>query len=198
MEKLRPTADSPEGIDAIWRQAVLRRQPASLIPVFQNWLEQARSLPPLVRNYYPSSFGDLQRLSGNVAAAKISYSQARDDLERSLKEQPPNEAAIYDRLAWAHAGLDDRERAIAFIDRAISLADEVGAASSSEETRARIAARFGMKDLAIPALEHLLKIPYFEPLTPALLRLDPDFDALRGDSRFEKLISEPDPKPIYK
>jgi hypothetical protein len=55
----------------------------------------------------------------------------------------------------AYAGLGDRARALAFVDRAINLAlasKEVADASVYEETRARIAARFGMKDLAIPAL----------------------------------------------
>jgi tetratricopeptide (TPR) repeat protein len=196
LEKLRPTPESPAGINAIWHQAVLRRRPASVILVFQNWLEQARSLPPLIRNYYSLSLGDLQRLSGNVAGAKISYSQARDDLEQSLKEQPPNEAAICDWLALAYAGLDDRERALKFVERAINLAlasKEVADASVFEAGRARIAARFGMKDFAIPALEHLLKIPYFDPLTPALLRLHPDFDPLRGDPRFQKLCEEKKP-----
>jgi hypothetical protein len=31
-------------------------------------------------------------------------------------------------------------------------------------------------------------------LTPALLRLDPDYDSLRDDPRFQKLITEANPK----
>jgi len=43
-------------------------------------------------------------------------------------------------------------------------------------------------------LEHLLKTPYLESITPALLRLDPDFDSLRGYPRFEKLAAASTPQ----
>jgi serine/threonine-protein kinase len=70
---------------------------------------------------------------------------------------------------------------------------------NSIEILARVAARTGEADRAIAALQKLLSIPYLgpltePPLTPALLRLDPMFDPLRNDPRFQKLVAAPTPK----
>ena len=62
------------------------------------------------------------------------------------------------------------------------------------EVLARVAALTGERDRAIACLQALLDKPYAGPLaanppiTPALLRLDPMFDSLRADPRFQRMI----------
>jgi TolB-like protein len=199
---LHPTIEDMRGIGAIcYQEELLRRHNSprlqTAISLLQAWLVQNDSSPSK-RADARNTLGYLQQFSGDTAAAKTSYVEARDQYEQMLKEQPANAHEICQNLADVYAGLEDHERALTFADRAISLIVPLKnpvRAAKYEETRARIAARFGMKDMAIPALEHLLKISYGDPLTPALLRLDPEFDSLRGDPRFQKLVSESKPKP---
>ena len=66
----------------------------------------------------------------------------------------------------------------------------------SIEVLARVAAQIGEPDRAIAALLKLLSVPGVGPLasnmplTSALLRLDPMFDPLRNDPRFQKIVEE--------
>ena len=63
---------------------------------------------------------------------------------------------------------------------------------AKEESMADIYAPLGDADHAIPILKRLLQTPPYR-VTPALLRLDPVWDQIRNDPRFQELAAEKKP-----
>jgi serine/threonine-protein kinase len=98
--------------------------------------------------------------------------------------------------------LGDKAAALALVERAMTanpIEKDAITGPASIEILARVAAQIDEPDRAIAALQKLLSIPYAGvvrniPLTSALLRLDPMFDPLRNDPRFQKLVASPAPK----
>jgi tetratricopeptide (TPR) repeat protein len=196
--RLHPTADDTGALETQVYQAILERRPAQIIPRLKEML--ARPDPAL--GYLSAELriwlGWAQEVAGDHAAAQESWRQARSELESFLKEQPENRRLLGD-LALTNMDLGDKAAAFKLIEREIAVVPIEKDAFDGPcpiEILARVAAQVGEPDRAIAALQKLLSIPYEGallnvgvPLTPALLRLDPMFDPLRNDPRFQKLAS---------
>ncbi|MEY2577136.1 MAG: hypothetical protein QOF80_2623 [Verrucomicrobiota bacterium] len=182
-------ADS--SLSAICYQARLRRDPTAAIKVLEPLTHGAEleKLPFLL------SWADLQLMAGKTAEARAMLERGRDILEKLTQQQPGN-GELLGALAFSLSELGDGDAALRTLDKCAELsAGDARTESQVEDSRARVLARFGEKGRAISSIERILANPSdgAPPLTAALLRLDPDFDNLRGDPRFQKLCEEKKP-----
>jgi tetratricopeptide (TPR) repeat protein len=199
---LRPDADHTGALETQVYQAILERRPAQII----SRLKEILANPDPVLGYHNGGLrfwlGWAQDVAGDHVAAQESWRRARSELESYLKEQPENYELIGD-LALTNMGLGDKDAALTLSERGIAvlpIEKDVTTGPAPIETLARVAAQTGQHDRAIAALQQVLSIPgtgaldKYMPLTPALVRLDPMFDPLRNDPRFQILVASPAPK----
>jgi serine/threonine protein kinase/Tfp pilus assembly protein PilF len=199
---LRLGADYANALETQVYQAILESRPAAAIAQ----LKQILANPDQALGYYNGELrfwlGWAQEVAGDRVAARESWSLARKELEPFLNQQPDNFVLLGD-LALTNAALGDNTAALTLAERAITMMPiekDVLLGPRPLDILARVAARTGDADRAISTLEKLLSIPYEAPLaanpplTPALLRLDPMFEPLRKDPRFQKLVAASGPK----
>jgi TolB-like protein/Tfp pilus assembly protein PilF len=192
--KIRIDPNDAQSFIAVAGQLLLQHRYPAAIELLQSCLAKINATQVFERGGALFGLGELQRFSGDAVNAKASYSQSRQILEAALGAQPDNAQIVFS-LALTDAGLGERDVAMKEADRAIELlpaSKDALAGPYLEEVKARVLARFGEKDGAIALLQRLLTTPYGTngpPITPALLRLDPSWDNLRGDPRFQKLLA---------
>src|SRR6266481_6002424 len=204
---LHPNADQILALEAQVCQAILERRPAPIISRLKEILAKPDPALGYINGELRFWLSWAQEVAGDHAAAQESWKQARSELEPFLRQQPENWVLIGD-LALTNMGLGDKTAAFAFAEKAIAvnpIEKDPMDGPGSIEILARVCAKMGEPERAVGALQKLLSTPYESPLnaanvplTPALLRLDPMFDPLRNDTRFQKLAASESPKSADK
>jgi tetratricopeptide (TPR) repeat protein len=140
----------------------------------------------------PKAFleGELYRLQGDEAKARTAFEQARVDSDELLRAAPAD-AARHGQHGLILAALGQKQEAVAEGKRAVELLPESQDAFDGPQITAALAQIYawtGEFDEAFRLLDHLLVVP--NGLTVPMLKLDPAWDPLRKDPRFQALIDK--------
>jgi serine/threonine protein kinase/TolB-like protein/tetratricopeptide (TPR) repeat protein len=135
------------------------------------------------------SLAQAYSLKGDPSNARIFAKNCLEVLEEQLQDTP-NDAQRHVFLGLALAYLGRKEEAIQEGRRAVDLAPLGRNATHGAYLRhqlVKIYTLVGEPEKALDVLEPLLKIPY--DLSPGWLSIDPNFDPLRANPRFQRLIA---------
>jgi len=170
-------------------QWMYERRYQKVIAALQAGLRQPGSRSDENRGFDLVALGQVQKLSGDDRAARASFLAARDILEH-WQQNGPYQVDFAINLAFADVGLGDREAALREAERAVAVtANDAMYLPRLQVLLAQIHAQFGDADAALRDLPRLLQTPASD-ITPAQLRLDPIWDPIRNDPRFQKLCEE--------
>jgi tetratricopeptide (TPR) repeat protein len=173
-------------------QLILERHFDEAIRLIHNRLTEFRDLSDIERLFNPFFLVLAQGYAGDIVGARATAQQILGPLG-TLRQKDPDNPIFAQALSLTRAVLGQKDAAIKEAERAITLLPSEKDAvdgPKSEEILASVEVLVGDKNRAIPRLQHLLEIPYQDCLTPALLRLQPRWDPLRGDPAFQKLCEE--------
>ena len=194
-------------------QAILTENPNATSLIAEQWLPlalcerdsnaAARALAslPATGCYeaaipFPNSWGEglLARLRGDQPAARAAFTNARNELEKMLHNQP-DYAEAFSALGVINAALGNKEDAIREGRQAVQLMPVSKNAVEGPLLIKYLAVTYawtGEKDRAFKRLDQAVKLPGF--LSYGQLRLHPIWDPLRSDPRFEKIVASLAPK----
>ena len=187
-----------------WYSAMLARD----FPAAQNAIDQFPfdTLPSVFSAPVPKSYleGCIALAQGNNREAQQFFESARPVMEAEALAHPDNELR-HARLGVLYAYMGRKDDAIREGKRATELktvADDADAGVEQLCNLALIYARVGETDQAISLIDKLLRMPggvFFSESSMSLweLRLGWQWDPLRSDPRFKKILSAPEPQTIF-
>jgi TolB-like protein/Flp pilus assembly protein TadD len=189
---LFPRGLDPDGYVTSARVWVLtlKRTFADALQVAQQFRGETLKYPDF--GLCPKAFleGRLYLHQGDEMKAQAAFERARTVAEQLVRDAP-DEPGRHASLGVVLAGLGQKEDAINEGKKAVELLPESEDAVDGPKATAALAeihAWVGEHDEAFRLLDHLLAVP--NGLTVPLLKLDPVWDPLRKDPRFQALIDK--------
>ena len=133
-------------------------------------------------------------MQGDAVAAHAAFNEARS-VQEQLARARPDSGARLSGLGLIDAGLGRKEDAIREGRQALELTPMAKDSLQGPEVVSNLAAIYawtGERDLAVEQLEIAAKVP--NGVQYGDLRLDPTWDPLRGDPRFDKIVASLTPR----
>jgi len=143
----------------------------------------------------------IQVLAGQNAAAKQECEEARVLLESQVAQRRSEESASFSELAWIYVCLGRNADALRIAREAaesMPIEEDAVLGPNFLVGLAQIEAHTGQPEEAVKLLRKLLTVPAGDFISVAHLKIDPVWDPIRNDPRFQKLLSEPEPETLYK
>jgi tetratricopeptide (TPR) repeat protein len=181
------------------RQRIYERRFAEAIDMIKKAFERRdEPLSPAQRADYGSTLADLQQFAGDTAESWMTWEQVKTQLENLLASNKTAGPSYYENwLGEAYAALGDQTKADAIARSLLDdplQTDPLGAARLAV-VKARIAIHAGDTDTAIAQLAIAAQYPE-SPIGVNYgdLKLNPLWDPLRGDVRFEQIVDSLAPR----
>src|SRR5213596_2860619 len=187
-----PPGIDPEGLVTLGRAGVLtlQRKFKEALQVIQQFRGEILLVRASTSCPKASLEGTLYLYLDDKVNAHSAFERARIIAERLVRESP-DDAARHGQLGLILAGLGQKDAAIAEVKRAVELLPESQDAFDGPEVTAVLAQIYawtGESDEAFRLLDHLLVVP--SNITVPTLKLDPAWDPLRQDPRYQALIGK--------
>src|SRR5262249_13236856 len=150
----------------------------------------SKDLPPVFVAINHSALANLRLQKGDRTGAQSLFRQSQRELNK-LRASGNNSILVRDLLMSVEANLGHRDEVQKLADSVLETArNDAWQYPREEEDVARAQVKLHDFDRALPLLEHALRVPGVEVLTTAYLRLDPSWDPVRNDPRFQQLAEE--------